>query len=59
MVDDILAISECGTNSIVKNAVINSFIETQRLTLSKDKSQVVHIGKSYNCKEVCPKLKVH
>ena len=55
MIDDILSISECGTNSIVKNAVINSFIETQRLTLSKDKSQVVHIGQSYKCKEVCPK----
>ena len=48
MVDDILAISECGTNSIVKNAVINSFIESERLTLSKDKSAVVHIGKTKN-----------
>ena len=55
MVDDILSISECGKNSIVKNEVLNSFIETQRLTLSKDKGQIVHIGQSYKCKEVCPK----
>ena len=31
IVDDILAISEGGKNSIVKNAVINSFIESERL----------------------------
>ena len=37
MVDDNLAISKCGTSSVMKNAVINSFIEMQRLTLSKEK----------------------
>ena len=42
MVDDILSISEWGTNSIV-NAVINLFIETQRTTLSKDKSQKLKV----------------
>ena len=42
--------SKCGTHSIVKNAVINSFIETQRLTLSKDKSEVVHIGRPTKCR---------
>ena len=45
MVDDNLAISKCGTSSVMKNAVINSFIEMQRLTLSRDKSVVLHIGK--------------
>ena len=39
-----------------KNSDINSFIETQRLTLSYEKSVVIHVGKK--CK-FCPKLKVH
>ena len=33
MVDDNLAISKCGISSVEKNAVINSFVEMQRLTL--------------------------
>ena len=59
MVDDNLSISECGTKSVQKNAVINSFIDTQRLTLSKDKSVVLHIGNEKKCQQPCPKLKVH
>ena len=59
MVDDNLAISKCGTSSVRKNAVINSFIETQRLTLSKEKSVVLHIGKENKCIMPCPTLKVH
>ena len=42
-----------------KNAVINSFIKTQRLTLSKSKSVVIHVGKPSKCKQPCPTLKVH
>ena len=57
MVDDNLAIAKCGTSSLQKNAVINSFIEMQRLTLSQDKSVVLHVGKK--CKNQCPILKVH
>ena len=45
MVDDTLGISKCGNQAIQLNSVINSFIKTQRLTLSKEKSFVVHIGK--------------
>ena len=42
------------------NAVLNSFIETQRLTLSKDKSVALHIDKKKSkCKQPCPNLKVH
>jgi hypothetical protein len=37
MVDDTLAIARCGVSSVQKNAVINSFIDTQRLTLSASK----------------------
>ena len=59
MVDDTLDIAECGNQSIKKNAVLNSFIENQRLELSEDKSSVIHIGKSNKCKDKCPTLKVH
>ena len=59
VVDDTLAISECGNMSVVKNAVVNSFVETRRLTLHTDKSVVVHIGNPKKCKSTCPTLKVH
>ena len=59
MVDDTLAIADCGLPSIKKNGVINSFIETQRLTLSSSKSVVLHIGKQSKCKQQCPTLRVH
>ena len=58
MVDDNLAISQCGTGSVLKNSVINSFFETQRLCLSEEKSVVLHIGRR-KCRQICPKLKVH
>ena len=57
MVDDTLSISECGNKTVTKNAIINSFIENQRLTLSEDKSVVIHIGGK--CRTSCPELKVH
>jgi hypothetical protein len=59
MIDDTLSISKCGTPSIQKNSIINSFIETNRLTLSQDKSVALHIGKKTKCKQPCPILKVH
>ena len=42
-----------------EESVINSFIESERLTLSKDKSEVVHIGKTKKYTQSCPKLKIH
>ena len=59
MVDDTLEISECGNTSIELNAAINSFVETQRLQLSEEKSFLVHIGNNQRYKQTCPKLKVH
>ena len=56
MVDDNLGISKCGKSSVQKNAIINSFIETQRLTLSQEKSVVLHIGSKVKCKMTCPTL---
>ena len=59
MVDDTIGVSNCGNTSVQLNGVINSFIETQRLTLSKEKSAVFHVGSKLKCKTECPKLKVH
>ena len=59
VVDDTLAVSECGNKSLEKNAVVNTFVETRRLELHKDKSVVVHIGKPSKCETTCPTLKVH
>jgi hypothetical protein len=58
MVDDTLGISKCGSESIKLNSVINSFIQSQRLTLSESKSCVVHIGKNHKTNLPCPKLKI-
>ena len=59
MVDDTIGVSKCGNTAVQLNSVINSFIETQRLTLSKEKSAVIHIGSKLKCNTQCPKLKVH
>ena len=59
MIDDTLAISKCGTAAVTKNAVLNSFVETQRLTMSKTKSVVLHVGKKSKCTKPCPTLRVH
>ena len=59
MVDDTLAISDCGNKAIRKNAVINSFMETHKIALSQEKSSVLHIGKEGKCALPCPSLKVH
>ena len=59
MVDDTLQVQECGTKSVSCNSVVNSYVETQRLTFSTDKSLQMNIGKHTNCKQKCPQLKVH
>ena len=56
MVDDTLGVSKCDKSAIKLNSLINSFIETHRLTLLYDKSTTVHIGKK--CQLPCPKLEV-
>ena len=57
--DDNLGVSKYGQQAVKKNAILNSFIENQRLELSEEKSAVIHIGNSRKCKETCPVLKVH
>ena len=59
MVGDTLGVTKCGKDAIRKNAFINSFMETQRLVLSKEKSSVLHFGSKTKCPLPCPALKVH
>jgi hypothetical protein len=55
MVDDVLSVSECSAKTVIANATINSFMELNKLTLSKTKCSKIHIGKKCN---TCPDLKV-
>ena len=48
MIDDNVGISVCGTDLVVKNVVINSFVETHK-EMHKDKSMVAHIGSANKC----------
>ena len=57
MVDDIMTVSKCGTQSVAMNATLNSKFECKKLRLSHDKSKQLHISKR---KEKCnSSLKVH
>ena len=56
MVDDVVNIQKCGIDDIKSNAVINSFMEHKKLTLSKSKCHRIHCGKKT---QFCPDLEVH
>ena len=55
MVDDILGIQKCSPQSKQLNTVINTFMDLEKLTLSKTKCSKIHIGKQTN---LCSNLKV-
>ena len=59
MIDDTLGISECGAHAVEKNAIMNMFIETQRLTMHEDNSTVIHVGSVAKCDKLWPKLRIH
>ena len=56
MVDDILAISECGSESVKTNAYINARFEEKRLELNEKKCVKIHATKESN---YCPELYAH
>ena len=60
MVDDVLNIQKCSMKTVKTNAVINSFVESKKLTLSKTKCHRIHISKKKpgSIKE-CMNLKIH
>ena len=42
MVDDIMSIQKCSNETVKINAVINSFVESKKLNLSKNKCYKIH-----------------
>ena len=62
MVDDLLAVSRCGFDSVAINTSINTIIELKKLEFhipepgKKSKCHYLHIGKS---SKYCPGMKVH
>ena len=56
MVDDILGIQKCSPKSLQLNTTVNTFMELEKLTLSKSKCHKIHIGRA---NKDCPDLKVH
>ena len=46
MVDDVLAISQCGVDSVLMNAFLNQKTSMKRLQFGPDKCHQLHIGKS-------------
>ena len=46
MVDDVLAVQNCSQKSKQLNTVINTFMECEKLTLSKTKCHKIHIQKN-------------
>ena len=56
MVDDVLTITKCSSQSPQVNTVVNTFMELEKLKLSETKCHKLHIGKNRrNCRD----LKVH
>ena len=62
MVDELMAVSSCGMDSIEMNTSINALIELKKLSFhtplanKKSKCHVMHIGKE---NAWCPEMKVH
>ena len=46
MVDDVINVNKCLNKTVVSNSIINSFIETDELTLAHTKCSKMHIGKN-------------
>ena len=55
MVDDVLGIQKCSGKSLQLNSMINTFMNLEKLNLSKKKCHNIHIG---NQKQHCPSLLV-
>ena len=55
MIDDAIAITECGPESVKVNALIQSKVDMKNLRLGHGKCFKMHVGKNTCC---CPILKV-
>ena len=60
MVDDVLSVQKCSTDTVKSNSIINSFIESKKLKLSSRKCHRIHIqNKKQRKTNKCPEIKVH
>ena len=57
MIDDVLAVTKCGIDSIEVNSLINMKVEANKLRLSDEKCILIHVSKS--CEPCDNNLKVH
>ena len=55
-IDDILALTKCGVNSVILNATINAKIQTKKLRFGPTKCHLMHVGST---NPLCPDLKVN
>ena len=53
MVDDVVAVSRCGVESVLMNAFLNQKTNIKRLQYGPDKCHQLHVGKQ---KTLCPEL---
>ena len=56
MVDDVLSVQKCSEKSQQMNTTISTFMELEKLTLSKKKCHKIHIGKHHR---ECSDLLIH
>ena len=56
MDEDVVDVQKCVVDALKSNAVVNSFMEHKKLTLSQSKCHKIHCGKK---KMMCPELEVH
>ena len=56
MVDDILGVQKCNNKSLELNTVVNTFVSLEKLQLSKQKCNNIHVG-AKNMK--CPPWTIH
>ena len=60
MVDDVLCVQKCSTNTVKLNSLINSFIENKKLKLSTKKCHRIHIQSQKDKRKTeCQEIKVH
>ena len=54
MVDDVLSVQKCSTDTVKSNSIINSFIESKKLKLSSRKCHRIHISGESKPSKGCP-----
>ena len=56
MIDDLLVMDECSSSGIISNSIVNTFVESKRLSFGTKKCHKMHVGPPST---ICPPMKVH